>query len=344
MKYGIIQKCDIKSKLWASHCSPEKKLICLEKSQIYSVLDLVICIFKNKKLPDFFIFRYLNDYEELSKTLLRTFSEVLTLILCTLLRIKVYWLCHNVDKETTSHYPYFTNLRRQLLLATCSKIFVTSPFLIEHAKYFLKTRKTIVPISFGSTEFNNKLSSVDEGKVRLAEEFLEARNDKNTYTCLISGHPVQKTLHFSHIENLIQQFDIIGKKLLVVISGDFSEAPDEMLNSYNKNTNIIFFDTYTKFSSNFIERNIDFYFRVYDDYSVPYTIFEACSFNKPILTMKYGVLPDIVNSYKIGSVVDDDLLNLPEVIHTFSQIKPSYFKRFLTDNNWDSLAIELGYK
>src|SRR5690606_14019778 len=101
------------------------------------------------------IIRYLNDYPSFLKTILRTFSEFFLIGICKIANIKVFWICHNVDRESTQHFPKISELRRNIIAFYSLRIFVMDTLLVEFAKHtFPKHRDKIDYISFGEIEGN----------------------------------------------------------------------------------------------------------------------------------------------------------------------------------------------
>lgn len=338
--YGLIAKDDQKSWRWSQHFPVHSKMIVLSGSPILLLLKVIIIIIKERSLPKFMIFRYLNDYSSLMKTLLRFFSEFSSIAFFKLIRCNVFWICHNVDKETIEYHPRITGWRKKMLLNAVDVVFVTSELLVPYAYKFLKCNQRVLPISFGETK-NTKI--LDKGDREREASVISKVNSlsNNSLTCIITGQPVAKTLHFEYVERLIYEFDKIGINLFVVIAGDFSQSNRILVDKFIENKNIIFFDEYTQFSDEFIKNNIDFYFRVYDDYSVPYSIFEASSLLKPILTMNRGILGEIVKNNNIGSVVDDEFIELEMATKQMLMIKNDQYEGFLIENNWGSLYLKI---
>src|SRR5690606_13593977 len=86
-----------------------------------------------KKKPKAYVLRYLNDYPSFGKTLVRTASEVILILSCILFRIEIFWICHNIDRESDMYHPIMTNFRRKIVSFFSKKIFVTDELLVRKA-------------------------------------------------------------------------------------------------------------------------------------------------------------------------------------------------------------------
>ena len=98
-----------------------------------------------------YIFRYLNDSRSLFIAYLRVISEILTIGIAKLFSIEIWWLCHNVDKETSSFHPRLTAIRRKNVVNNAKYIFTTNELLVSKAKELFKD-KNIDFLSLGYIE------------------------------------------------------------------------------------------------------------------------------------------------------------------------------------------------
>lgn len=335
----IVQKDDIKSRKWREASNVlGLKVDLLNGSPIRAPLMLLLSTFQRKK-PRGYLARYLNDYPSLAKTLLRTISEIILIGLCKLLKVKLFWLCHNVDKETDRYYPSISNFRRFLFARYSERIFVTDSLLKEKASAtFPKSRDKIDNISFGQAN----LQIEGSGDCKSIEFLTELRKrslerGRKFLSLLCAGYPNNpKYLHFTYLIDLIDNSEKNGYDIGVVVAGNWDGGGrnQELLAKYRSNSNIVVFEKYTTFSTTFIRNNIDFYFRGYGDYSVPFTVYEACTLGKPILALDNGFLPKMVRHYKIGQVVDMDFNNINEVLDMLLLTEDKAYREFLEKNNW----------
>lgn len=134
-----IQKSDSKSKSWAKELSQsdDAELVPVKVSPILVPVALVKAFFSGSKV-DGFVFRYLNDYPSLGRTLMRAISELATYFIIRYLhRGQVAWICHNVDRESEINYPTISRFRRRFLSRRSVKVFVTSDLLLPYAHKYL---------------------------------------------------------------------------------------------------------------------------------------------------------------------------------------------------------------
>jgi len=346
MKMLIIQKDDIKSKKWRkAAASFGIDVIAQNGSAIRGPLFLFKTVLQAKK-PDGYIIRYLNDYPSFSKTIIRTCSEICLLITCWMLQIKLFWICHNVDKETDRNYPSISNFRRKLVSRFCERMFVTDTLLEEKASHiFYKYQNKVDSISFGKIDVRTEGNGDNESVQFLARQKRESlKRGRKFISVLCAGAPNNpKYLHFEYLIEFIDKSKDVGYDIGVVVAGawDSSERSQNLLTSYKNHSNNLVFEKYTSFSSSFIINNIDCYFRGYDDYSVPFSVYEACSLSKPVLAMDNDFLPTLIRHYKIGQVVDMEFSNIETVLERLLDLDQYEFETFLKQNNWSVFAKRL---
>lgn len=134
-----IQKSDSKSKSWAQELRQDDgaELVPVKGSPIFVPVALLKAFFAGTRV-DGFVFRYLNDYPALGRTLLRAFAELAAYFIVRYLhRGQVAWICHNVDRESEVNYPAISKFRRCFLSKRSIKVFVTSDLLLPHALKYL---------------------------------------------------------------------------------------------------------------------------------------------------------------------------------------------------------------
>jgi len=291
----IIQKNDLKSRKWAEAGTRFGLNI---EAQYGSAINAPIFLLNHiliKGIPFAYIIRYLNDYPSFFKTLLRLISELFLIFICFCFRIKLLWICHNVDKESKQYFPLITFIRRKLISVYSKKIFVMDYLLVPYAvSEFPKHNKKIDSISFGIIEGSKKGQLQTE---KMIKEFLENRKQYaymqglNFLSLLCLGTPSStKSIHFDNLVKLIKYSLKYNFLIAAIVGGNFKDNKrcNTLLNGFNSSTNIFVLKEHTIFSDIFIRNQIDFYFRGYTDYSVPYTIYEAASFGKPTLALNCG--------------------------------------------------------
>lgn len=330
--WGLVQKSDIKSQLWRKHSVAGVRLVALPRSQIFDLLELVYLIYINRSRPDFFVFRYLNDYQSLTRTICRSLSELAVVLFCRMFSIKIFWICHNVDKESVSFFPKITKLRRALLSKVSKKIFVTSELLIKDASQTLRN-KHIDNISFGLIEKK-------ENKVSYQNNFSSFNPDADL-RILILGAPVAKSKHFDLITDLIERCRCLDISISVFIAGEFdkSERSNNLKLKYSDFPEIDLVETYVGLTKSCIMDNFNYYFRVYDDLSVPYTLYESCSYYIPTISLDGCFTARLISHYGIGYVLDKDMTNVEILLDDIVSVEK--YHRFLKENNWRSLSSKI---
>jgi hypothetical protein len=346
-KIILIQKNDYKSAKWAEaakRCGIE--LIAQPGSPIKAPFFLLACL-KNQRIPKAYVVRYLNDYLSISKTILRFSSELFLILLCKLFRIKLFWICHNVEKESTVHHPVISNFRRTLFANSAEAIFVTDKLLVPYAqKSFPAQFKKIDFISFGEVDPKKQRDPDSEGH---AIEFIKNKkayarlNNLNCLVLFCTGVPdSKKSLHFDYLKNLIEFARENDTYIVAIVAGEFSlnKRSVDLITQYEKLDNICLFYKFTRFSDDFVRKNVDFYWRGYSDVSVPLTIYESTTMEKPMLALEKGFFPSMVSIYQLGIIIDSSFLNLGDKLKELSTSKYMY-KHFLSENHWGLFSSKI---
>lgn len=340
----IIQKGDIKSASWSREAQAFFIEMISQKGSPITAPLFLCCIILKKQNVEGYIFRYLNDYPSLGKTVLRAFAEIATIILCKLFHIKIFWICHNVDRESDTSYPVISNLRRKIVSFFSKKIFVMDELLVSKAtEIFPKYAYKIEDISFGILE-ERLIGNGDTTSSHFLEkqrEVAQANNKKFLCTLCTGSLSSKKSLHFQYLIELINKASESDVHLCAIVAGNALENLGQLLVAdYRKVPNILVFDKYTTFSFEFIRANVDFYFRSYDDFSVPFTVYEAGTVGKPILAQDFKFLPHMLEHYDLGVVVDKNLEGLPLALNRLS-LDNFQFDTFFGLKRWSSLGEKL---
>ena len=290
---------------------------------------LLKLLLKRKKIK-VYVFRYLNDSESLFIAYLRVISEALIILLSKIFKFKIWWLCHNVDQETNMFYPKLTKIRRYNVVKHSQYIFTTNELLIPKAKQLFKNKK-IDSLSLGYIENGFLKIKKNEQVEKEIVNWITKRNDGLSKFLFCIGSPANKSIHFklisSFIDTLNQQSNIVTWYAVVI--GDSVEENKFILNIPYK----------LSINPNIIRKYASFYYRIIDDYSMSYSIFEAAHYKIPIITENYGLLPEIISKYKIGLVIKKRDAVLSE-IENFSY-EQAGFDDFLNDNNWKVAASQI---
>lgn len=315
----FIQRGDFKSKQILKKVEEKHLVKYIDSSPIFfpiKILPFVIKYFSQKKRW-VFIYRYLNDYPSLSKTLSRALSEYFVVIISKLFNGDVYWICHNVDKETARYYPKISEFRRNLLNLHASRVFVMQKHLVKYYNANFD-REKVDFLSFGYIE--SKLRT-DSNVIDL----LRMLKSGPTKIAWSAGQYAAKT---TYIEKTID-FAALNPDISFVMV--ISRLPDETLNKLNNVTNIHVLKGPLVLNEDEVAEYIDFFWRSYDDLSVPFSVFNAVKNRKKILCMKEGFLSEIVERYEIGIVLSA-VARIP--IQVTTPLKEEVVTRFEEENNW----------
>ncbi len=344
----MIQKKDFKSLAIGDQLDElQIKLISVDGSPMYMPWYIIKSILTYGR-PSGVIYRYLNDYPNLIKTLIRFMTELIGIALSFLLRTPIIWICHNVDRETRVYYPRISKIRRTMMAKNAERILVTDPLLINHAyKQFACYKSKIDYITFGPYSIEQGLNKTGE-VVEKIKNFVGSSINKNGMVVkygFVAGRITWKTAQYEKIPSLINEASKsqIDLKIIVIgpIGDELQKTNQELYFELKNNMNILFLDGFYYLDMFEISKYIDFYWRVYLDLSVPATIYESSYYKKPILTQDKGFLGEAVSSYDLGYIVKDDYSNLPAILKEVSNWNPVGADKFLTNHTWKIAAKKI---
>ncbi|MBT2600523.1 MULTISPECIES: hypothetical protein [unclassified Oceanobacillus] len=342
--YALIQDDDLKSRKWSEEIQGIE-LHTMTGSTNLIPIHIITQILKRKIKPEAVILRYLNDANSFLKTIIRLITNIITLLITKLFGIKLIWICHNVDKESKEYYSYIVNVRRKLVSKFSYKILVTDKYLVKHASRILNVDQSKIDyITFGRPNLNRYITTKDDLHQRITN-FIKNNNEDNTIIGYSIGNPNLKVIQPFYTNELIKKADENGIKLKIILGGpigDFIKKQD--FNTYSdllSNPSVLFLDGKINLNELYISKYIDFYWRIYDDYSVPFTIYNAAYLNKPTLTMDKGFLKEMVSSYGLGEVLDSNMSNLENAINELSKDRTKEYKEFIDTHNWSFGARKL---
>lgn len=266
-----------------------------------------------------FIFRYLNDSKHLRVSLEFLLRDMLTIILCKLLNVRMIWLLHNIDRETIEHFPRITRLRRALINRFTRNVLVTDPLLIDYAVQYGIERERVDWICFGRPDYGTP----DLRNIHLYQQIsdfkntLKSRGLGNIITGLCVSAKADKKAHYLHAESIVglcgDQGDIC---VILVLIGDFPEGREfvEAKKRAMESPWILLIEETFPVNESYIADQIDFFYRSMTDWSVAYSLYVASDQKKPVITHRQGALSDIVEKESIGYVIDDNKTDIPAYI------------------------------
>lgn len=224
------------------------------------------------------IFRYMSSEQKLSTDIKYTGLIVALGLLQKALNIDIYWIMHNIDRETIDTRPVLTRIRRAALKRAARKIFVTDSFFKE--KYFPDDAR-VGAISFGEKR----------GGAISRENLQKIRNLSQSYdlVALCLGAKGDKYTHFTRLPRLTQLAAQHGRSLAFIL-------PDH---AQYEGENAIHIDE-PNIDEKAIAPYVDFVYRINADVSMPYTLYAACSAGIPIVTARESFTYEIIQRYGIG--------------------------------------------
>lgn len=344
MDYAIIQSKDDKTKNFKEYAKINKlNLVENQHSPILMPLIIVKSIITKGK-PTAVIFRYLNGYPSISKDFLRTLSEIISILLCKVSSIRILWICHNVDRESEIHHERVTMLRRKIFEKSANKILVTDPLLVKKAEeIFPLSKEKIDFITFGkiiktsNEEKSHKLTADILNYIK--QEKTNSKFHQRIIFGLCVGSANWKTGHFETIPKLMEEAEKadVSLKMIVVgpISNYYAQKMPSLVSELDNNKNIFFVDEFIPIQEEKITAEIDFYWRVYRDFSTPLTVYHSASNKKPIVTQNKGLLSELVLNHSLGFVVLNDFSNLREVFDNLKKWDSNKAEVFLSKQNWE---------
>ncbi|XPS85673.1 uncharacterized protein Dvar_36910 [Desulfosarcina variabilis str. Montpellier] len=352
-KVVIFQGSDFKAKLWKKHNNEENIIILIKGSRIVFGIKVIKELFKQRKNDATVIFRYLNDYKQLWKSITLFLSEVCLIKILILIKIDIYWICHNIDRETQTNFDKLLSFRRNLIVRNAKYIFVTDKMLDIYAKQIFKSFSTKIRYTnFGKyypdemkeyklskTEYlveNNEINyykNIDKQKLLFLMSPLKRRYD---YVGFCAGKYSSKKIYFKELINFIKTSKYFKINLCVVVVSDLRQKNNKYLFDFLKNNKqIIFINNLMSFDEYELSNYFDFYWIGYDDISIPYSVYTAASIKKPLICYNIGVLPQVIKKYKIGEVMDKDYSNLKGIFNKINS-KTYLYDKFLIEHRWQN--------
>ncbi|MDX6153990.1 hypothetical protein [Marinococcus sp. PL1-022] len=338
MKYSLIQFDDIKAKKLSEGMKDSKySLKTMSASPILTPLVLTKNIM-TKGRPETLIYRYLNDYPSLFKTILRILAEIFSILICAVLKVDLIWICHNVDKESKEYHPFLTNLRRKLIVRFSKKVLVTDKLLIKEAQKHLNIKPSKIDyITFGSYLPSN--TKRDQEATEKIKDFINCakKNTQEKYLiglCISSAN--KKNISYEEAINLLDKSSFYEIFLIFVgeISEEMKERNKKAYEILKEHSKVLIINEKIHINEKELSDYIDFYWRVYDDQSVPFTAYNAATIKKPILTKEIGFLGEMTSKYKIGIVLNENN-TIDEQLTKLKNWDKKNAIDFLENNNWE---------
>lgn len=302
--------------------------------------------FVQGKKIDVFVFRYLNDSQHLRVSLEYLARDFINVILCKLLRVKLIWLMHNIDKETIVRFPLISKIRRKIVSGGCDRILATDPHLIEFAVEYGIDREKLDWICFGPPEklIPDKQNQLLKKKIENFKKSFYKKGIKNVTVGLCVSEPAKKKAHYLYADSITGAFknDETTCVILVMI-GKFPEGKEyeAAKEKVKRSPYILHIDESISVDEHYISEHIDFFYRSLTDHSIAYTVYVACDVGKPLITHNIGSLPVIIQRENIGFVLNGKTVEESNIIHDIKNWKPDGNLKFLEKRTWQNGAERL---
>lgn len=337
---------DFKTAFWGAELRQFNYEVAEREHRFFSHIKIILTGYFKKEKIDAFIFRYLNDHKSLVESTLYFFRDLLIICLCKILRVKILWILHNIDRETQQNYPFLSQARRKLIHLASKKILVTDSNLVEVAQKYGISETKIDWLCFGKPT----KETPNHKNIELRKKITAFRQRLNNYGStvwlgLCVSESSQKKLHYLMADSVVgvpADFDnsVVG----LVLIGKFPEGPnfDLAKRRVKGSPYILFIDDSFMVNEPFISDTIDFFYRSLSDQSVPYTLYIAASLKKPIVTHNFGALPLLINREGLGFVLEKNKKDFPsQIVDNIVSWSPTGAEPFLKNRSWKIGAIQL---
>lgn len=338
---------DFKYKMWAEELTQFGFSPKANKKLYPNYLFLLLGFLLSGKRVYAVVFRYLNDRQSFIKTFANAASEFLIIRLCKIFKIRIFWIMHNVDKESIVKFPSLNSRRRSLVMRNADKVFVLDHLLIDYAVKQGVSREHLDSISFGlrpkthySLSNNDIISSSAEFKQKLSKSAI-----KKVCLGICVSSAMSKFKHFLLINDFVNRANDSGEvRFGIILIGKFPQGDDFSTAEaqVRANPNILHINKNEIINLDCLAHEIDFFYRSVDDLSISYSVYDAAKYRKPIFTHTYGLLPELVTYYRLGFVIPDGKGGLNDWLMTSIDSWDSVSaENFLTERTWIKGAEKL---
>jgi len=298
------------------------------------------------------VVRYLNDRGNAWATTAVLAGEAVTLITARLLGVPVFWVIHNIDRETCNQRPLLVRLRRLSVRRTASTFFVTEEALRPYAAQIHGIERPIRTLPLGEpvpeslcpdrpgpklTEFQGR---ADTWLADQAERF-----GRRPCCLLVVGTPEDKYTHFWRLAELLETGRREGVPLVAMVmsplEGSDGRQLDHALAEHERDGRVLMSRDYLPVDWHWAARRCDALLRGYTDLSMSHAIFHAVHVRMPVLCIPGGVVPEIVRRERIGQVLANDFSNLASCVEGLSPLPRSASQVFLSRRSARRAAMNL---
>lgn len=351
----LIHLADEKSAAWRAAGSRLGMDLRAVRGPVALFVPLVLWNVLTLRKPIACVFRYVNDARWRWLSSIRELGEVFALATCRLLRVRVVWICHNVDRETVMTWPRGIERRRRRLARRAERVLATDPLLVPAvARVFPEAAERLGSVTFGPPPSPPEREDVEAATKRILAFFRDrgvARRGtgspprEGTLAVLVVGAANEKTLHFPLLPALLDVIEESGQRAVAAVVGPIGgylrRSEPETYGFLQSDPRVLFIDRYQRLDEERLAPWVSFYFRTYGDQSVPLTVYHAAARGIPLLVGDEGFVPVLVKAHRLGAVVARDLADLPAALGELARYDPADPARFLAAQNWHTGAARL---
>ncbi|RLK51646.1 glycosyltransferase involved in cell wall biosynthesis [Alkalispirillum mobile] len=301
---------------------------------------------------DALVVRYLNDRGSGWATTLVLVGEMVTLATARLLGVPVFWVIHNIDRETCNQRPLLVRLRRLSVRRTASVFFVTEEVLRPHAASIHRIKGPIHTLPLGEPVAESlrpervgpRLNKFHKG----AEAWLAAQADRlgrRPCCVLVVGTPEDKYSHFWRLSELLDIAYRSGVPLVALVvsplEGRNGRALAQALARHEREGRVHMSRGYLPVDWHWAANRCDALLRGYQDLSMSHAIFHAVQVRMPVLCMPGGVVSEVVRREGIGQVLEEDFSNLAACVERLSPLQDDVRQAFTSRRSARQAAVNL---
>jgi len=348
IKSILIEVNDKKSRNWSRAAKRLNlgELIPVSGSPMYMPFALIGSILRGK-IPDAIIMRYVNDYPSFLRTILRTFTDFLNIVIAKISGVLIFWICHNVDKESVSYYPLITLARRCALKKNSKKIFVMDDLLITPCvKALGVSKEKVVGICFGRIDmpdpdekYESHIVEQTIARIRNWEYFKKSQKGEIKIGLWI-GTPTDKKLHgLKILADVISRPAGGDADFAFVVIGPIGkwlrQGATEAYSVLNKSSRVMMIDQYVDLPSHRWIEVCNFIWKPSSDCSINLTAYNSAAASLPLVAFAGTFFGDFIGHYKLGVVIDPDRISSSDLWNKLQQWSPESATAFLEMKTWD---------
>lgn len=341
----LVQKADLKSGQWAAALEKLQRSdteICpMSGSPLLMPSWLLWSIFTAK--PVAVCFRYLNDYPSLLKSLVRLLTDLSTVYIALLFRVRILWISHNVGKQTEEYFPRLVHVRVRAVIRHAKHIFVTDPLLVGLAAraYNIETER-FATICFGAPPIDRGRGEKDQ--MAFIHEALQwrrriLRKDESAHFAIWIGSFAEKTC--SGIRAM-RGLHAISKRVgtpvyFIVVGPTIEQLNNELGPPYQgqKAAPFVFSSNGPLSLSPHLWAEIaEFVWRPLSDLSVPYTAYCAAEARLPYFCEPKTFLAEFLTVHGLGGGLEQSEDGVRRALTLARQWAPKYADEFLNAHSW----------